>query len=90
MIVHSINPYIEGLDPLPKPMGDKRLKVIGLAGEYRATSKSGMLVNLALTIAKERGADVEFWDLADGVPENDRGLIKQHILYQQFINYRII
>ena len=22
----------------------------------------------------------EFWDLADGVPENDRGLIKQHIL----------
>ncbi len=65
MIVHSINPYIEGLDPLPKPMGDKRLKVIGLAGEYRATSKSGMLVNLALTIAKERGADVEFWDLAE-------------------------
>lgn len=65
MIVHSINPYIEGLDPLPKPMGDKRLKVIGLAGEYRATSKSGMLVNLALTIAKEQGADVEFWDLAE-------------------------
>ena len=65
MIVHSINPYIEGLDPLPKPMGDKRLKVIGLAGEYRATSKSGMLVNLALTIAKEQGADVEYWDLAE-------------------------
>ena len=46
-------------------MGDKRLKVIGLAGEYRATSKSGMLVNLALTIAKEQGADVEYWDLAE-------------------------
>lgn len=65
MIVHSTNPYIEGLDPLPRPMGDKRLKVIGLAGEYRANSKSGLLVNLALSIAKEQGADVEFWDLAE-------------------------
>tara|TARA_B100001741_G_C16427877_1_gene539459 strand:+ start:257 stop:802 length:546 start_codon:yes stop_codon:yes gene_type:complete len=46
-------------------MGDKPLKVIGLAGEYRATSKSGMLVNLALAMAKEQGADVEFWDLAE-------------------------
>ena len=46
-------------------MGDKPLKVIGLAGEYRSSSKSGMLVNLALKIAKEQGADVEFWDLAD-------------------------
>ena len=44
-------------------MGDKPLKVIGLAGEYRSTSKSGMLVNLALKMAKEQGADVEFWDL---------------------------
>ena len=65
MVVHSINPYIQGLDPLPTHMGDKRLKVIGLAGEYRATSKSGMLVNLALEIAKEQGADVEFWDLSE-------------------------
>ncbi len=46
-------------------MGDKPLKVIGLAGEYRSTSKSGMLVNLALGIAKQQGADVEFWDLAE-------------------------
>ena len=44
-------------------MGDKPLKVIGLAGEYRSSSKSGMLVNLALKMAKEHGADVEFWDL---------------------------
>ncbi|RJU85700.1 MAG: NAD(P)H-dependent oxidoreductase [Candidatus Poseidoniales archaeon] len=44
-------------------MGDKPLKVIGLAGEYRSSSKSGMLVNLALKMAKEQGADVEFWDL---------------------------
>ena len=65
MVVHSINPYIQGLDPLPTHMGDKRLKVIGLAGEYRATSKSGMLVNLALEIAKEQGAHVEFWDLSE-------------------------
>ena len=46
-------------------MGDKPLKVIGLAGEYRSSSKSGMLVNLALKLAKEQGADVEFWDLAE-------------------------
>ena len=46
-------------------MGDKPLKVIGLAGEYRVTSKSGMLVNLALAMAKEQGAVVEFWDLAE-------------------------
>ena len=39
------------------------MKVIGLAGEYRSSSKSGMLVNLALKMAKEQGADVEFWDL---------------------------
>ena len=44
-------------------MGDKPLRVIGLAGEYRSSSKSGMLVNLALKMAKEQGADVEFWDL---------------------------
>ncbi len=46
-------------------MGDKPLKVVGLAGEYRSSSKSGMLVNLALKIAMEQGADVEFWDLAE-------------------------
>ena len=46
-------------------MGDKPLKVIGLAGEYRSSSKSGMLVNLALKMAEEQGADVEFWDLAE-------------------------
>ena len=65
MVVHPINPYIEGPHPPPKVMGDKPLKVIGLAGEYRATSKSGMLVNLALAMAKDQGADVEFWDLAE-------------------------
>ena len=46
-------------------MGDKPLKVVGLAGEYRSSSKSGILVNLALKIAMEQGADVEFWDLAE-------------------------
>ena len=50
MVVHPINPYIQGPHPPPKVMGDKPLKVIGLAGEYRATSKSGMLVNLALAM----------------------------------------
>ena len=65
MIVHSIKPYIQGPHPSPNVMGDKPLKVVGLAGEYRSSSKSGMLVNLALKIAMEQGADVEFWDLAE-------------------------
>ena len=65
MIVHSIKPYIQGPHPSPKAMGDKPLKVVGLAGEYRSSSKSGMLVNLALKMAMEQGADVEFWDLAE-------------------------
>ncbi|MGB1587286.1 MAG: NADPH-dependent FMN reductase [Poseidonia sp.] len=41
------------------------LKILGLAGEYRATSKSGMLVNAALNLAAEHGAEVVFWDLAE-------------------------
>lgn len=41
------------------------LKILGLAGEYRATSKSGMLVNAALTHAKAQGAEVVFWDLSE-------------------------
>ena len=65
MIVYSIKPYIQGPHPSPKTMGDKPLKIIGLAGEYRSSSKSGMLVNLALKMAEEQGADVEFWDLAE-------------------------
>ena len=39
------------------------MKILGLSGEYRTTSKCGMLVNLALDIAKELGAEVVFWDL---------------------------
>jgi len=46
-------------------MGAKALKILGLAGEYRATSKSGMLVNAALQMAEERGAEIHFWDLAE-------------------------
>ena len=45
-------------------MGEPSIKILGLAGEYRASSKSGMLVNQALSIAAERGAEVVFWDLA--------------------------
>ena len=45
-------------------MANKAIKVLGLSGEYRPTSKCGMLVNLALDIAKENGAEVHFWDLA--------------------------
>lgn len=39
------------------------MKILGLSGEYRTTSKCGMLVNLALDIAKENGVEVIFWDL---------------------------
>lgn len=46
-------------------MGKESLKVLGLAGEYRATSKSGLLVNAALDMASENGADVVFWDLSE-------------------------
>jgi len=41
------------------------LKVLGLAGEYRTTSKSGMLVNAALDLAAAKGAETVFWDLAE-------------------------
>ena len=41
-------------------MGNEPLKVLGLAGEYRASSKSGMLVNAALSLAKSQGAEVVF------------------------------
>ena len=46
-------------------MGDAPLKILGLAGEYRSSSKSGMLVNAAFDIASKNGADVVFWDLAE-------------------------
>ena len=46
-------------------MGNEPLKVLGLAGEYRASSKSGMLVNAALNLAKSQGAEVVFWDLSE-------------------------
>ncbi|MDP6194624.1 MAG: NADPH-dependent FMN reductase [Candidatus Poseidonia sp.] len=46
-------------------MGDESIKILGLSGEYRSTSKSGMLVNAALTIAESKGAEVVFWDLAE-------------------------
>jgi len=46
------------------PMSQRPLRVLALAGEYRSSSKSGMLANLALEIAQEAGADIEFWDLA--------------------------
>ena len=41
------------------------IKVLGLSGEYRSTSKSGMLVNEALKVAESKGAEIIFWDLND-------------------------
>ena len=39
------------------------MKILGLSGEYRTTSKCGMLVNHALDIAKGMGVETIFWDL---------------------------
>lgn len=58
-------PTFKGRSDFPTIMTTKKLKVLGLAGEYRASSKSGMLVNAALKLAESMGAEVEFWDLAE-------------------------
>ncbi|MBH34663.1 MAG: NADPH-dependent FMN reductase [Euryarchaeota archaeon] len=60
-----MNPYIQGPLRIGITMGDDRIKILGLAGEYRSSSKSGMLVNAALEMAEAKGADVVFWDLAE-------------------------
>ena len=56
-------PYIERLCLTAKVMSYNGLKVLGLAGEYRSTSKSGMLVSEALKVAESKGAEIVFWDL---------------------------
>jgi FMN reductase len=43
-------------------MSEPPLRILGLSGEYRPTSKSGMMVKLALGMAKAAGAEVFFWD----------------------------
>ena len=41
----------------------RKMKILGLSGEFRESSKCGMLVNLALDIARDLGAETVFWDL---------------------------
>ena len=65
LAVHPSGPYIQGVGHGAVGMGNEPLKVLGLAGEYRASSKSGMLVNAALNLAKSQGAEVVFWDLSE-------------------------
>ena len=65
LAVHPSGPYIQGVGHGAVAMGNEPLKVLGLAGEYRASSKSGMLVNAALNLAKRQGAEVVFWDLSE-------------------------
>ena len=65
LAVHQSGPYIQGVGHGAVGMGNEPLKVLGLAGEYRASSKSGMLVNAALNLAKSQGAEVVFWDLSE-------------------------
>ena len=43
-------------------MTEQPLRILGLSGEYRPTSKSGMMVNLALSHAEALGAEIHFWD----------------------------
>ena len=43
-------------------MSEQPLRILGLSGEYRPTSKSGMMVNHALDIASNEGAEIFFWD----------------------------
>lgn len=43
-------------------MSSAPLRILGLSGEYRSTSKSGMMVNLALSHARSLGADIFYWD----------------------------
>lgn len=57
-----LRPYIEMPPHRRQPMSEQPLRVLGLSGEYRSTSKSGMMVNHALNLAKEAGAEVFFWD----------------------------
>lgn len=65
LAVHPSGPYIQGVGHGAVSMGNEPLKVLGLAGEYRASSKSGMLVNAALNLAKSQGAEAVFWDLSE-------------------------
>ena len=60
-----MNPYIQGPLLIGNFMGDHTIKILGLAGEYRSSSKSGMLVNAALGMAEAKGAEVVFWDLTE-------------------------
>ena len=39
-------------------------RILGLSGEYRSTSKSGMMLNHALAYAESKGAEIIFWDCA--------------------------
>ena len=43
-------------------MSETNLRILGLSGEYRPSSKSGMMVNQALVFAEGMGAEVFFWD----------------------------
>ena len=46
----------------PSGMTEQPLRILGLSGEYRPSSKSGMMVTQALSIAEAAGAEVHFWD----------------------------
>ena len=53
-------------------MSEQPLRILGLSGEYRPTSKSGMMVNHALDIASNEGAEIFFWELNKMLEVHDR------------------
>ncbi len=46
-------------------MGEEAIKILGLSGSYGNESKNTRLVSLALAMAEEAGADIEFWELSE-------------------------
>tara|TARA_B100000212_G_scaffold209236_1_gene157958 strand:- start:808 stop:1410 length:603 start_codon:yes stop_codon:yes gene_type:complete len=61
----SKNQWIQLMHLRRYVMAETPLKVMGLSGSIGRSSKNGMLVDLALSKAESKGADVFFWDLQE-------------------------
>tara|TARA_B100000575_G_scaffold271205_1_gene252320 strand:+ start:1724 stop:2326 length:603 start_codon:yes stop_codon:yes gene_type:complete len=61
----SKNQWIQLMHLRRYVMAETPLKVMGLSGSLGRASKNGMLVDLALSKAESKGAEVFFWDLQE-------------------------
>tara|TARA_Y100001980_G_C14389086_1_gene188765 strand:+ start:100 stop:702 length:603 start_codon:yes stop_codon:yes gene_type:complete len=61
----SKNQWIQLMHLRRYVMAETPLKVMGLSGSIGRASKNGMLVDLALSKAESKGAEVFFWDLQE-------------------------